>query len=259
MDPFFTRLRDYWESVGKALRREAEVASVFPNTADIGVSRERLYIEFLRAHVPAFCTVSLGGFAFGADGSESRQIDVLVASGSSLRFDFLNKDRQGKSFACVDGLVAAVSLKSNLDGKEIADAVENLASLPLVAPIGGLYHPMGPRLKDYDAWPLKVIYAPDGAMHETALEHLRCVTAALPVTRWPDLVHVCGKYVVVKIGADGARTRDGTTLQPNSFFAQTTRPDAWGFAMVTQRIQEIEQSMRMMLFTYDYLLDKFPT
>ena len=186
MDPFFTRLRDYWERVGKALRGEADVASVFPNTVDIGLSRERLYVEFLRAHVPAFCTVSLGGFVFGADGTESRQIDVLVASGSSLRFDFLNKDGQGKSFACVDGLVAAVSLKSNLDGKAISDAVQNLASLPLVTPIDGRYNPMGPPLKDYDAWPLKVIYAPGGVKPGTALEHLRAATAALPVRRWPD-------------------------------------------------------------------------
>lgn len=259
MDPFFTRLRDYWESVGKALRGEAEVASIFPNATDVGVSRERLYVEFLRAHVPAFCNVSLGGFAFGADGSESRQIDVLVSSGSSLRFDFQNKDGQGKSFACVDGLVAAISLKSTLDGKEILEAVQNLAWIPSVAPLGKRYHPLGPPLKDYNSWPLRVIYAPRGVKPVTAIEHLTTATATLQPANWPDFVHVCGQYVIVKIGPDGGQTRDGSGLPPNSFFVQTGRPDAWGFAMVTQRIQAIEQSMRMMLFTYDYLVDKMPT
>ena len=255
---FFLRLREYWESVGTALRGESSIASVFPNASDIGVSRERLYVEFLRAHLPAFCTVALGGFAFGSDGSESRQIDVLVASGASLRFDFLNKDGAGKSFACVDGLVAAVSLKSRLDGAALSEAVENLASLPTVSPLGKRYHPLGPPIKDYDSWPLKIIYAPKGIAAATAAEHLLNATKGLPPRRQPDFVHVCGQYVIIKVGPGGGVTRDGTRLAPYSFFVQGVIPDAAGFSQVTARIQEIEQHMRMMLFGYGYLTDSLP-
>lgn len=256
--PFFRRLRKYWEDVGAALRGEADIAAVFPNATDIGVSRERLYVEFLRAHLPAFCTVALGGFAFGEDGSESRQIDVLVASGASLRFDFLNKDGAGKSFACVDGLLAAVSLKSTLDGATLRDAVENLASLPLPTPLGQRYHPMGPPIKDYDSWPLKIVYAPKGISADTAAEHLTELVKTVPRHRRPDFIHVCGKYVIVKIGPEGSKTRDGKSLDPYSYFVQTVIPDAAAFPMVTARIQEMEQHIRMMLFGYGYLVDKLP-
>jgi hypothetical protein len=236
MKPFFTRLRDYWEAVGEALRGESSVASVFPNSTDIGGSRERLYVEFLRAHVPAFCTVNLGGFVFGEDGSDSKQIDVLVASGSSLRFDFNNRDGNGKSFSSVDGLVAAVSLKSTLDGKEILEGVQNLASIPAVQPLVGRYHPMGPPIANYESWPLKVLYAPDGVKLETALTHLDTAVANIPATRWPDIVHVCGQYVIVKIDSDGKFKRsDGTPLLANTFFAQSVRPDAWAFMQVVLR------------------------
>jgi hypothetical protein len=257
MKPFFIRLRGYWENVGKALRGESDAASIFPNATDVGTARERLYVEFLKAHVPAFCTVNLGGFAFGRDGSESKQIDVLVASGSAPRFDFLNRDGKGKSFASVDGLIAAVSLKSSLDGKEITDAVHNLASLPPVQDLGSRYHPLAPPLKDYEAWPLKVIYAPKGVAVETATEHLLAATADIPTTRWPDLIHVCGQYVIVKLGSEGGRTNDGVELAPNTFFSQITHQDVWGLGLVAQRIQEIEQSMRMMLFSHG-ALDNIP-
>jgi hypothetical protein len=44
----------------------------------------------------------------------------------------------------------------------------------------------------------------------------------------------------------------------NSFFPITVRPDALGFGMVVQRIQNIEQTMRMPLFDYKYLVDRLP-
>lgn len=259
MEPFFTRLRDYWENVGKALRGESDVASVFPNSTDVGTARERLYVEFLRAHVPAFCTVSMGGFVFGEDGSESKQIDVLVAAGSSLRFDFNNRNGDGKSFCSVDGLVAAVSLKSRLDGKEIREGVQNLASIPAVQPIGQRYFPMGPRIENYESWPFKVLYAPDGVTVETAEQHLLQAVHGIPPTRWPDVVHVSGKYVITKIPVDGKFSNDdGTPLPANTLFRQTTRTDAWGFMQVIERIQTIEQHMRLMLFSHEHLINNMP-
>jgi hypothetical protein len=258
MKHFFSRLTEYWERVGQVLRGESAAASIFPNSSDIGGAREKLYVDFLRAHLPAFCTVKLGGFAFGADGSESHQIDVLVASGSSLQFDFHNKDAAGKSFAAVDGLIAAASLKSYLDGAQLAEAVGNLGSLPSLTPLGNRYHPSGPPIPSYESWPLKVIYAPDGVSVETALVHLRSVTAGLPTHRWPDFVHVCGKYVITNTGVSGGRTRDGTQIPPHTFHPLAVHPDLVAFSLVVQRIQSIEQSMRFILFTYGYLLDSLP-
>ena len=70
--PFYNRLKNYFEKVGEVLRGEAEVSSIFPNTSDIGVSRELIYAEFLKQHVPSKCNIFLGGFLFGKDGTESK-------------------------------------------------------------------------------------------------------------------------------------------------------------------------------------------
>jgi hypothetical protein len=119
---------------------------------------------------------------------------------------------------------------------------------------------MGPPIANYESWPLKVLYAPDGVKLETALTHLDTAVANIPATRWPDIVHVCGQYVIVKIDSDGKFKRsDGTPLLANTFFAQSVRPDAWAFMQVVLRVQSIEQHMRMMLFSHDQMINKLPT
>jgi hypothetical protein len=65
---FFVRLRKYYLNVAQVLRGEADAASVFPNTTDIGMSREKVYADFLRQHAPSKCNVFLGGFLFDDDG-----------------------------------------------------------------------------------------------------------------------------------------------------------------------------------------------
>ena len=157
--PFFERLKDYYADVGTALRAEASSAAIFPNTTDVGGSREGVYARFLRQHLPSSCNVMFGGFLFGQDGSESGQLDVIVTGGTALRYDLHNQDGSGKTFACVDGSVAVVSLKSTLDSAQLRDALDNLASIPAKVPLGGQI-PQFVRHPDYPDWPLKIIYAP---------------------------------------------------------------------------------------------------
>jgi len=82
---FYTRLHDYYEKVTGVLRDEADIASVFPNPSDIGEALEKIYANFLRQHAPSKCNVFLGGFLFHADGSESKQMDVIVTTDTALR------------------------------------------------------------------------------------------------------------------------------------------------------------------------------
>lgn len=37
--PFFVRLKDYYQKIGTVLRGEAEAANIFPNPTDIGITR----------------------------------------------------------------------------------------------------------------------------------------------------------------------------------------------------------------------------
>ena len=111
--PFFERLKTYFSKVGEVLKGQADVASIFPNTTDIGISRERIYAEVLRQHLPKSCTVSFGGFLFDMEGNESKQIDLIVLNDTSPQFNFHNPSGQGKAFACIDGCVAVASINTH--------------------------------------------------------------------------------------------------------------------------------------------------
>src|SRR4051812_24133567 len=116
---FYDRLKKYFSEVGAVLRGEADSASIFPNSTDKGMSREKVYAEFLRTHLPSICNVSFGGFLFNLSGAESKQIDVIVTTDSCPQYNLHNRDGQGKSFSCIEGALAVVSIKSNLDSKEL--------------------------------------------------------------------------------------------------------------------------------------------
>jgi hypothetical protein len=120
---FYERLKTYYSKIGEVLRGEADAASIFPNTTDIGMSRQRIYAEFLRLHLPSSCNVYFGGFLFNLDGEESDQIDVIVTSDICPQYNFHNPKGRGKSFACIEGSLAVVSLKSNLDSTQLKEAL----------------------------------------------------------------------------------------------------------------------------------------
>jgi len=164
--PFFKRLKHYYADVASVLRGETSAVSVFPNTTDIGTSREHVYRRFLKHHLPSACNVMLGGFLFNQQGEDSGQIDVIVTVEDCPQFNFTNPDGNGKSFSCVDGTLAVASVKSRLDSKELRSALDNLASIPQHKsdydwPSLGIENPF------YENWPYKVIFATDGISEES--------------------------------------------------------------------------------------------
>lgn len=169
--PFFERLREYYLRVAKVLSGEAEASSIFPNPSDVGDSRERIYIEFLRQHAPQCCGIFKGGFLFDSNGQESSQLDVIVTADSTPRFDLRNKDGAGKSFAHVEGTLAVVSVKSTLDKQQLFDSLLGMASIPPTPPLGKRINPVA-IIPHYEDWPLKVIYASNGIGLKTILSHI---------------------------------------------------------------------------------------
>ena len=58
--PFYQRLKAYFADVGAVLQGRASSASIFPNTTDVGMSRERVYVEVLRQPFRLAATLFLG-------------------------------------------------------------------------------------------------------------------------------------------------------------------------------------------------------
>jgi hypothetical protein len=257
--PFFERLKTYLSEVGKVLKGEADVASVFPNAADIGTSRERVYAEFLRQHLPKGATVTSGGFLFDMEGNESKQIDLIVLNDVSPQFNFHNPEGQGKSFACIDGCVAVGSIKSTLNSGQLVDALDNIASLPDKAPLESRHHPLV-TIRNYEDWPYKVAYASDGMAMNAAINTINTFyedNGSIPYHKRPNIVHVCGKYNIVRVGKD-ATTRGGAAIEENTFWGNPDTSDAYALLATVLGIQARLLSSNQVFYMYQELVNRLP-
>jgi hypothetical protein len=258
--PFYTRLQGYFCQIGKVLKGEADSASIFPNPTDIGVSREKVYAEILKQHLPACCNVVFGGFVFDLDGNESKQIDIIINNEQTIRFNFSNIDGSGKSFSCIDGCVGVVSIKSNLNSNELIDSLNNFASLPEKRPLEGRSNPLI-IINNYEDWPYKIIYASSGNTPETSLSTINkyyLEHPEIPFYKRPNIVHVAGKYLFIRIGKEGGETRNGTKLSPNSYFCQTSFPDEFSIPYIISRMQTIATSANNIIYNFEDIYKNLP-
>lgn len=257
--PFFQRLSRYFDEMEGALAANAKSAEIFANPTDRGDSRELNYLDFLRQHTPANARVFKGGFLFGMDGSESRQIDVVVCSAGALRFDFHNPGGYGKSFACVDGSIAVASVKSKLDKKELEDSLRVFESIPEKQSIQGL-HPSSFRIPEYEQFPYKIIFAHDSVKPQTVLTHLQnyySVSTAPSASARPNIIHVAGKYSIVRT-IDDTPTRDGTVIPANTFHLNPPLSTGWALLTVATTIQTFAYAAGLIAFPYESLANLIP-
>ena len=257
---FHARLHKYFEDIGSILRGESKASSIFPNTSDVGVSREKAYAEVLRAHLPSNCNVKLGGFVFGVSGDESRQIDIIISNDKSIQFNFLNRDDSGKSFSCIDGCIGVVSVKSTLDKQQLLDSLENLASLPKKTPIGDRSL-INREILNYSDWPYKTIFASDGLSPKTILEHLNnfyLKNPEIPQCNRPNFIHVCGKYNIIRSLSGGNTLRNGEVIPTGSFHLQESSPDVFGILHVISDMQAIAMASNMIAYTYSEIINNLP-
>lgn len=258
---FYQRLRDYYQRVAEVLRGEAEAASVFPNSGNVGTARERLYERLLRFHAPSKCNVFLGGFLFDEHGNESKQLDVLVTTDTCPRFNFHNQDGSGPAFSPVEGTIAVASIKSTLDKKELEDSLEGLASIPATTSIAHRI-PSDMFLSGYDDWPFKIIYATRGIQLRTLLGHLVAYyesNPSIPYCRRPNLIHVAGQYTITRItpaisAKDPLSGIEGE-IPIGTFMGSTIDPDLVGIALAVDFIQVRASASSHILFDYSFLLN----
>jgi len=257
---FFERLKKYYSSIGKALRGEEESANIFPNTTDIGLSRERIYAEFLIHHLPKSSNVLFGGYLFNLEGNESKQIDIIITNSLSPRFNFLNKDGSGKSFACIDGATGVVAAKSNLSQPDLFDALKNIASLPDKQPIEGKVNPLV-KIKNYAEFPYKIILSLNGPEEKTILKNIDnfyLENPDIPTNKRPNLIHVIGKYAILKIGEDAKITRGGQKLEVNSYHYMDDPTDVFALHSAASALQERESTSRHINYEYWEIINKIP-
>jgi hypothetical protein len=260
---FFERLRAYYLDVAAVLRGEAKAASIFPNSTDIGTSRERIYAEFLRQHAPSKCNVFFGGFLFGENGDESGQLDVIVTTDTTPQFNFHNQGGQGKAFSPVEGTLGVASIKSTLNKNELENALEGIAAIPPTEPLVGRVNPML-IITGYDDWPYKIIYASEGISPDTLLGHLHDFYTRNPSilnSRRPNLIHVSGKYVIFRVipGMSVIDRDDGNKDIPvalGEFRLITRDPDLHGILWALDALQKNAVASSHIGYTYTKLINR---
>ncbi len=253
---FYTRLRSYYLKVGEVLRGEADAASVFANTSDVGTSREFVYAAFLRQHAPSRCNVFLGGFLFHEDGTESKQLDVIVTTDTTPRFDFHNKDGGGKAFSPVEGTVAVASIKSTLDKKQLFDALDNIASIPEMTSLEGRI-PFIVTLDGYEDWPYKIIFASDGIEGQKVLDYVNEYyrnNPAIPLHRRPNIIHVAGRYVISRL-RKGMSFPSGDEIEIGEFHFSWLLPDLQGILWAVMSIQQNVASSTHISYSYTNVMN----
>lgn len=259
---FFERLRLYYVKVAEVLRGEADAASIFPNTTDIGVSRELIYAEFLKQHAPSKCNVFLGGFLFDEDGAESKQLDILITTDTTPRFNFHNKDGAGKSFSPVEGTLGVVSVKSTLNQAELFDALGGIASIPPTRSLEGRIS-FTVQIPNYSDWPVKIIYASKGISPETLMAHLTDYyvnNPQIPIARRPNFIHVAGSCLIIRMQERmtvyNKETGGTTTPTIGSYHLFTNDSDLQAIVLTLNSFQEVATASGHINFSYGSLMSK---
>ena len=220
----FADIARYFEAVAEQLLSEGRQAKILENSSVVGNDREEIYRRFLARHLPNGCDAFRGGYVFNVDGSSSRQMDVILTSGATPRF---NMNSGSQAIAPIEGTICVAEIKSRLDKQELEKTLTSFAELPLVKKNARLTNPLLklPDKWNWD-WPYKVLFAYDGiekdGLYKYVLDYYR-VNSHVPQECRPSLIHVLGKYAVFRIvpGMKVMET-DGSSAQK-----QPTTGDYW--------------------------------
>jgi hypothetical protein len=112
------------------LRASFRASETIDHNLTRGEFRERVVEDVLRPHLPARFVFSTGA-AVNANGGQSRQQDVLISDAAAFG-SFVSAG--GISVHPAETVAATIQVKTRLDGREIQDAVENIASLKVLLP-----------------------------------------------------------------------------------------------------------------------------
>ncbi len=254
---FYQRLKEYYQDIGEKMVSEAKISSVLPNPSDKGSARETVYFNFLKDSLPISCNIALGGYLFDLTGRESKQLDIIVTNSTSLKYRVPIGGTE-KEFACVEGSLAVAEVKSNLDAKELLDALKKIASIPPMMPLEGRI-PSILTIPNYDDWPYKIIYAHKGNRLETLCQSLNefySEHSTIPFTRRPNLIHVNGAGYIAYIGPKGRQLRNGKTVPAYTFYQMSDSTNVWALMEAIKEIQIRSLSSQYILHHYSSMIDK---
>jgi len=218
----FERFRDYFQGIADAFEDEEKAAKIFRNRGDAGSTKEDLFLDFLKRHLPKRVDVIKGGFIFDEYGTESKQIDLIITTDGTIRFKQFSDNMQGgKSFNIIQGCYGAFSIKTNLDKQQLFDSLDGFASIPQISNVD-----INPSLGAHEIvknFPVCIIFAFTGLELSTILNHLEeyYKTNDVPNNRKPSYIIVNNKFIITFFPT-AAPTKAGKMIAANTFYGINT-------------------------------------
>lgn len=195
------------------IEADLEDSSLFDHRGDRGEFRERLLERFLRPFLPV-CYGLGSGAVFAADGSHSRQIDIVIYD--AVFSNVLFRDGANSLFPC-ENVFGTIEVKSVLDAAELGVALDNVASLKSlpraasdmcdILPFRGLKAGAGLSYDKTQRNPyLGFVFAYDGLRSETVIAEInrRIASGEADPSKLPDFVFNYKRgYMVYKARRQG--------------------------------------------------------
>jgi hypothetical protein len=213
---FLPELIEYFQNKADAMGTEAKGDRIFPNTSDSGSERENDLFSFINNHIPIRCKIIKGGFIFDCNVNQSNQIDLIVTN--DLTFQFKKSENNlTKSFNCIEGCYAVISVKTYLKKDELIDSLENLASIPTEKKI--TVNPFITNSQQFiDAMPQRIIFAYDGLSCKTIQGHLSDYYSTRKLDKQsPDMIIVNNSYFIYRVGSEGSVLPTGESIPPHTY------------------------------------------
>lgn len=259
---FFERFRDYFQRIANSLQEEKYSTAIFPNAPDKGATREDILKEFFERHLPMRSAVIKGGFIFDSNGNESEQMDLIIINDLTLQFKQFDGEKSSKSFNLVEGCYAAISVKSNLNKRDIFDSLDKLASIPVMPDMSKKINPLL-RLDEIDVsnLPHKIVFGFEGLSLQKTLEHVNnyYFMKDVPENRKADTIILNNNFIIIRIGEKEAITRDGTKIPPNSFYGSRGNfIGAYSLFYILTKIQEYSIIGGSLIIDFRSILDNMP-
>jgi hypothetical protein len=223
------RVEHYLNACVDELAARSAKAATGANRSDIGTNREDALLGFLSTHLPARLRPALGGLVIGSDGSESKQIDILISNDLGIRFE-----DNARPFAMAEGLAAAISVKSMLNSADISDAISNLASIPKPSPDVLSFPSLGPAAfaKFAEFHPSKIVFGYRGMTPQSTLEAVRASVEGIPRHEFGKLTVIVNGSHMVTCHIEEAVTRDGTPIPAGAIHLNTFPHEYRGMCLV---------------------------
>jgi hypothetical protein len=114
------------------------------------------------------------------------------------------------------------------------------------------------KIRGYENWPYKIVYASNGITLNTTLDTINKYyeeNNTIPNNKRPDIIHVCGKYNIIRVG-ENATTRGGQKIEANTFWGHQDTSDAYTLLTTILSIQEILLASKEIYYNYSELVNK---